>query len=97
MKSEQIHGKIISHSIAVEDRKIEFSIDEVQLWTDKGEETFLGGVRKYETTSLEDFTVSSLICWNRKKNQEVELPSKKVLLKTKTLKRMKIYCRDFLS
>lgn len=85
MKSEQIHGKIISHSIAVEDRKIEFSIDEVQLWTDKGEETFLGGVRKYETTSLEDFTVSSLICWNRKKNQEVELPSKKVLLKTKTL------------
>lgn len=85
MKSEQIHGKIISHSIAVKDGKIEFSIDEVQLWKGKGDDSFLGGVRKYITTSLEDFSVSSLICWNRKRDLEVEIPMEKVSVKSSTL------------
>ena len=38
MKSEQIQGKIISHSIVAQNQKIEFSIDEVHKWTDEGEE-----------------------------------------------------------
>lgn len=85
MKSEQIHGKIISHSITVKDEKIEFSIDEVQLWTDEGEKSFLGGVREYETTSLEEFENFSLICWNCEKSKELEIPIEKVLLRSTTL------------
>lgn len=85
MESKQIHGKIISHNITVKEEKIEFSIDEVQLWTDEGNESFLGGVREYRTTSLERFDYFSFICWNRKKNKELEIPMEKVLLKSSSL------------
>ncbi len=73
MKSKYIHGKVVTNHVDVSE-KLQFSIKEVQLWTDEGTETFLGGVRAYETTDLSDFTFESLICWNRKKNRVTQLP-----------------------
>lgn len=73
MKSRYIHGKVVTDHISVNER-LEFSIKEVQFWTDEGTEEFLGGVRAYRTTDLSDFTFESLICWNRKKNRVTQLP-----------------------
>lgn len=74
MKTKHIQGKIISDKVVINEEKLEFSIAEVHLWTDEGEETFLGGVRAYEMTDLSDIKEVSLICWNRKKDIICTLP-----------------------